>query len=114
MRAIWSELHKRLLMRRFWVALAMAQQEAGLVSAEQVADLVAHQNDIDLERAAQISRVLASPPNVTTDAGRDVAVSVLAHRMILVPELEGDTRARASIIEEALAKVGHRRAVRPV
>ena len=54
MRAIWSELHKRLLMRRFWVALAMAEHEAGLVSAEQLADLVTHQNDIDLERAAQI------------------------------------------------------------
>ena len=54
MRAIWSELHKRLLMRRFWVALATAEHEAGLVSAEQVADLAAHQDDIDLERAAQI------------------------------------------------------------
>ena len=54
MRAIWSEQHKRLLLRRFWVALATAQHEAGLVSAEQLADLVAHQNDVDLERAAQI------------------------------------------------------------
>ena len=54
MRAIWSEQHKRLLLRRFWVALATAEHEAGLVSAEQLADLVAHQNDIDLERAAQI------------------------------------------------------------
>ncbi len=54
MRALWSEQHKRLLMRRFWVALATAEHEAGLVSAEQLADLVAHQNDIDLERAAQI------------------------------------------------------------
>ena len=54
MRAIWSERHKRLLLRRFWVALATAEHEAGLVGAEQLADLVAHQNDIDLERAAQI------------------------------------------------------------
>ena len=54
MRAIWSEQHKRLLLRRFWVALATAEHEAGMVSAEQLADLVAHQNDIDLERAAQI------------------------------------------------------------
>ena len=54
MRALWSEQHKRLLLRRFWVALATAEHEAGLVSAEQLADLVAHQNDIDLERAAQI------------------------------------------------------------
>ena len=54
MRAVWSEQHKRLLMRRFWVALATAEHEAGLVSAEQLADLVAHQNDVDLERAARI------------------------------------------------------------
>jgi adenylosuccinate lyase len=54
MRGVWSERHKRLLLRRFWVALAAAQQEAGLVTAEQVADLAAHQEQIDLERAAQI------------------------------------------------------------
>jgi adenylosuccinate lyase len=54
MRALWSERHKRLLLRRFWVALATAQQEAGLVTAEQVADLRAHQEQIDLERAGQI------------------------------------------------------------
>ncbi len=54
MRRIWSERHKRLLLRRFWVALATAQHEIGLVSAEQVADLVAHQDAIDLARAAEI------------------------------------------------------------
>jgi adenylosuccinate lyase len=54
MRSLWSERNKRLLLRRFWVALATAQHEARLVSAEQVADLVARQNDVDLERAAQI------------------------------------------------------------
>ncbi len=54
MRSLWSERRKRLLLRRFWVALATAQQEAGLVTAEQVADLAAHQEQIDLERAAEI------------------------------------------------------------
>ena len=54
MRQIWSERHKRLLYRRFWVALARAQQAAGLVTPEQVADLVARQDDIDLARAAEI------------------------------------------------------------
>ena len=54
MRRIWSEHHKRQLLRRFWVSLATAQHEIGLVSAEQVADLVAHQDDIDLARAAAI------------------------------------------------------------
>ncbi len=51
MRVVWSEAEKRRLLRRFWVALAEAQADVGLVSAEQVADLVAHQDDIDIERA---------------------------------------------------------------
>jgi adenylosuccinate lyase len=54
MRVIWSEAHKRRLWRRIWVALAEAEQAAGLVKPEQVADLRAHQDDIDLGRAAQI------------------------------------------------------------
>jgi adenylosuccinate lyase len=54
MRSLWSERQKRLLLRRFWVALAAAQHEAGLVTVEQVADLRAHQEQIDLERAAEI------------------------------------------------------------
>jgi adenylosuccinate lyase len=56
MRRIWSEAEKRRLWRRIWVALAAAQQEAGLITTEQVADLRAHQNDIDIERAEAIER----------------------------------------------------------
>jgi adenylosuccinate lyase len=54
MRQIWSEANKRRLWRKIWVALAEAQQQAGLVSAAQAADLRAHVDEIDLERAAQI------------------------------------------------------------
>lgn len=54
MRSIWSEVNKRRIWRRLWVALAETQQEAGLVSAEQVADLRAHADDIDIERAEAI------------------------------------------------------------
>ena len=54
MRAIWSEVHRRRLFRRVWVALAFAQHKAGLVTAEQLADLRAHQDDVDLARAAEI------------------------------------------------------------
>lgn len=56
MRRLWSETHKRRLWRRIWVALAEAQQAAGLVTAEQVADLRAHQDDVDLARAHEIER----------------------------------------------------------
>jgi adenylosuccinate lyase len=54
MRAIWSERYKRRLWRRIWVALAQAQARFGLVTPEQVADLQAHADDVDLERALQI------------------------------------------------------------
>jgi adenylosuccinate lyase len=54
MRAIWSEVHKRRLWRRAWVALAAAQHRAGLVTVEQLADLRAHEGDVDLARAAEI------------------------------------------------------------
>jgi adenylosuccinate lyase len=54
MRAIWSEIHKRQLWRQIWVALAEAQSQFGLVTPEQVADLRAHADQIDLARALQI------------------------------------------------------------
>ncbi len=54
MRAIWSEANKRRVWRRVWLELARAQQAAGLVSAEQVADLAAHVDQIDLARAEAI------------------------------------------------------------
>ncbi|MGD2179291.1 MAG: lyase family protein, partial [Anaerolineae bacterium] len=54
MRAIWSEVHKRRLWRRVWVVLAAAQHQAGLVTAEQLAELRAHQEDVDLARSAEI------------------------------------------------------------
>ncbi len=54
MRHIWGEGHKRRLWRRLWVALAEAQETLGLVTAEQVADLKAHAEEIDVERALAI------------------------------------------------------------
>jgi adenylosuccinate lyase len=54
MRRLWSEQNKRLLWRQIWVALAEVQSEYGLVTPEQVADLRAHMNEIDLPRALEI------------------------------------------------------------
>jgi adenylosuccinate lyase len=53
MRGLWSEIHRRFLMRRIWVALAQAQQAAGLVDPAQVADLQGKVSAIDIERAAE-------------------------------------------------------------
>jgi len=54
MRHIWSVVHQRRLWRRIWVALAEAQQAAGLISQAQVDDLREHIHDINLERSAAI------------------------------------------------------------
>lgn len=54
MRAIWSEVHKRRTWRHIWVELARAQMRVGLVTADQVADLERHVNDIDMARAEEI------------------------------------------------------------
>ncbi len=54
MRAIWSEETTRRLWRRIWVALARVQSRYGLVTAEQVADLERHADEIDLARARAI------------------------------------------------------------
>lgn len=56
MRQVWSEEYKRRQMRAVWVALAAAQHKAGLVSEAQLADLLTHQNDIDIPRALEIEQ----------------------------------------------------------
>jgi adenylosuccinate lyase len=58
MRHLWSQTHKRQTWRRLWVALAQAQETVGLVTAEQVADLRAHQDDINIARAHEFEAEL--------------------------------------------------------
>jgi len=54
MRRIFSEVHKRTLLRTIWIALARAQMRAGLVTEEQLAELEATKDRIDIARAAEI------------------------------------------------------------
>ncbi len=54
MKSIYSETHKRKLLRQVWIALATAQMEAGLVSKQQVEQLIEHKDDIDVDRATEI------------------------------------------------------------
>ena len=54
MKAIFSEVHKRKLLRRVWIALARAESKAGIVTEEQVKELESHKDDIDIERASEI------------------------------------------------------------
>ncbi len=54
MRQIWSEVHKRRLWRRIWLALAETEAEMGLASPEQVEELRQHVEAVDIERALEI------------------------------------------------------------
>ena len=58
MREVWSEENKRKVWRRIWVALAQVQQGFGLVRADQVADLQAHADQIDMPRALALEEEL--------------------------------------------------------
>ena len=64
---------------------------------------------LGLLRAAKSLAVLAGRPFVTPDDLRFLAGPVLSHRLILVPELESDPKARQAIVDEACAKVSYRR-----
>ncbi|NCC65728.1 MAG: adenylosuccinate lyase, partial [Spirochaetia bacterium] len=54
MRSVFSEEHKRKLLRRIWVALAKAQKQANLVTEEQLSELIANQDCIDIQRSSEI------------------------------------------------------------
>jgi MoxR-like ATPase len=69
---------------------------------------------LGLIQAAKSAAVIAGRPFVTPDDVRGIAHAVLAHRLILVPEAESDSKARDAVVEDAIHRVGYRRAVRPV
>lgn len=56
MRRVWSEKNKYRIWRRIWVALAEAQNEAGLVSKKELADLKKHEKDIDIKRSLELEK----------------------------------------------------------
>ncbi|MEM1451748.1 MAG: adenylosuccinate lyase [Planctomycetota bacterium] len=59
MRANFSDRTKFTTWRRLWIALAEAEQELGLsITDEQLDELRAHVDDLDLERAAEYEREL--------------------------------------------------------
>lgn len=58
MRTLWGEAHKRRVWRSLWVALARVQSEFGLVQPEQVAELEAHADQVNIPRALEIEAEL--------------------------------------------------------
>jgi MoxR-like ATPase len=69
---------------------------------------------LGLVQASKAAAVIGGRPFVTPDDLRGVALSVLSHRLVLVPEADGDAKARDTVIEDAIQRVPYRRAVRPV
>jgi MoxR-like ATPase len=68
---------------------------------------------LGLIQAAKSAALLAGRAFVTPDDVRGVAHSVLSHRLVLTPEMEGDPKARDGLVDEALQRIGYRRAARP-
>ncbi len=56
MRQIFSEENKFKLWRKVWVALAKAQNKAGLVSNEELKDLENNQDNLEIERILEIEK----------------------------------------------------------
>jgi adenylosuccinate lyase len=56
MREIWSEINRRKAWRKVWVELAKAQNKVGLVSKEELADIIKHENNIDINRSHEIEK----------------------------------------------------------
>ncbi len=69
---------------------------------------------LGLIQTAMASAVMAGRGYATPDDIREHAVSVLAHRLLLTDEVEGETGVREEIIKAALSRVSYRKAVRPV
>jgi MoxR-like ATPase len=65
---------------------------------------------LGLVQAAKACALVAGRTFVTPDDIRAVAPSVLAHRLVLTADAEGDAKARGRVIDEALKTVGYRRA----
>ena len=69
---------------------------------------------LGLIQAAKAHALVGGRTYVVPEDVRSVAPSVLAHRLVLVADSEGDARVREGIIDEAVSKVGYRRGFRAV
>jgi MoxR-like ATPase len=69
---------------------------------------------LGLVQAGKAHALLAGRHYMVPEDVRAVAVSVLAHRLVLVADIEAETRTRELVVEDALSKVGYRRGFRAV
>jgi MoxR-like ATPase len=75
---------------------------------------VSPRGTLGLVQAAKAMAILQGRTYASPDDFQALAPAVFAHRLVLVPEVEGDTKAREAVVTEALARIGYRRAVRAV
>lgn len=72
MSSVWSDQRKHSTWRRLWVALAESERELGLdISEQQIAELRAHVDDIDFDKAAAYERELRHDVMAHVHAYRD-------------------------------------------
>jgi len=69
---------------------------------------------LGLVQAAKAHAVLDGRAFVVPEDLRAVGVAVLAHRLVLLADIEADARAGEQIVQEAIAKVSYRRGIRTV
>ncbi len=110
MRRLWSERERRRAWRRTWVALAQAQQACTLLTAEQVDDLAAHVDDVDLERAHAIEAEIRHDlmAELRTFAGQCPAGGRVLHLGATSMDIEDNAdvlrqRAALDLVRERLA-----------
>lgn len=94
-----SEIH------HYAVALCRATRASGRVvlGASPRASLA-------LLQASKAHAVLSGREFVTPDDVQAVAIPVLAHRLVLVPDLEGDEEIRQTVVRDVLSKIPYSRA----
>jgi MoxR-like ATPase len=69
---------------------------------------------LGLIQAAKAAAIVDGRGYCTPDDLRNFATPVLAHRLILSDEVDGDAGVRAEVIKSALSRVSYRKAIRPV
>jgi MoxR-like ATPase len=69
---------------------------------------------LQLIHAAKSSAILEGRGYATPDDVRRFAVQVLAHRLVLSDDADGDAGVRVEVVRQALGRVSYRKPIRPV
>ena len=105
LQTLTRRVHAETEIHHYTVALCRATRTHGKVvlGASPRASLA------DLQ-ASKAHAVVSGRSFVTPDDVQAVAIPVLAHRLVLVPDLEGDEEIRQAVVKDTLSKVPYSRA----